>query len=584
MLKFFLGMVVGAILVVVIGVLIIAGIASMRSRPPAVASDSTLILRLDGDLPERAPVELPFEGFGQHTPLTVADTWAILRRAAVDKRIRAIVLEPQNLAVGWAKMQELHAELDNFRKSGKPVYAYLKTPSARDYYVATAASKVYLGPQDLLNLKGVRFELMYFKKTLDKLGITVDVEHDGKYKDFGDMFTRSDMSPETREVMTSIVDRVYGDLVKTIGVSRKKSAAEVEDAINNGPLLSSDVAARGLVDSLCYEDEMFGKLRREINTEVRKVDAHDYLQNGDFDAGLKTKDKIGFVVAEGDIIRGEPGSSNETEIQSESFTKLLDKVSNRSDLKGVIVRIDSPGGEVYATDAIWKSMNDLARKKPVVISMSDAAASGGYYIAMNGTPIVAYPETLTGSIGVVYGKPDLHGLYDKLGISKDSIQRGHFAGIDSDYKPLTPEEKEKLKQGIDATYQTFLRRVSDSRKRPVDQIALVAEGRVWLGDQAKENGLVDELGGIDRAIELVKQRARIAPYDTVSLVTFPPRKTLFDLLFNNQSPDASIEARIRMALGIPQAVTLPPVFAAPQVRAFLHGGYLSVCPWVLSIN
>lgn len=584
MLKFFLGMVVGAILVVVIGVLIIAGIASMRSRPPAVASDSTLILRLDGDLPERAPVELPFEGFGQHTPLTVADTWAILRRAAVDKRIRAIVLEPQNLAVGWAKMQELHAELDNFRKSGKPVYAYLKTPSARDYYVATAASKVYLGPQDLLNLKGVRFELMYFKKTLDKLGITVDVEHDGKYKDFGDMFTRSDMSPETREVMTSIVDRVYGDLVKTIGVSRKKSAAEVEDAINNGPLLSSDVAARGLVDSLCYEDEMFGKLRREINTEVRKVDAHDYLQNGDFDAGLKTKDKIGFVVAEGDIIRGEPGSSNETEIQSESFTKLLDKVSNRSDLKGVIVRIDSPGGEVYATDAIWKSMNDLARKKPVVISMSDAAASGGYYMAMNGTPIVAYPETLTGSIGVVYGKPDLHGLYDKLGISKDSIQRGHFAGIDSDYKPLTPEEKEKLKQGIDATYQTFLRRVSDSRKRPVDQIALVAEGRVWLGDQAKENGLVDELGGIDRAIELVKQRARIAPYDTVSLVTFPPRKTLFDLLFNNQSPDASIEARIRMALGIPQAVTLPPVFAAPQVRAFLHGGYLSVCPWVLSIN
>jgi protease-4 len=329
---------------------------------------------------------------------------------------------------------------------------------------------------------------------------------------------------------------------------------------------------------------MFGKLRREINTEVRKVDAHDYLQNGDFDAGLKTKDKIGFVVAEGDIIRGEPGSSNETEIQSESFTKLLDKVSNRSDLKGVIVRIDSPGGEVYATDAIWKSMNDLARKKPVVISMSDAAASGGYYMAMNGTPIVAYPETLTGSIGVVYGKPDLHGLYDKLGISKDSIQRGHFAGIDSDYKPLTPEEKEKLKQGIDATYQTFLRRVSDSRKRPVDQIALVAEGRVWLGDQAKENGLVDELGGIDRAIELVKQRARIAPYDTVSLVTFPPRKTLFELLFNNQSPDASIEARIRMALGIPQAVTLPPVFAAPQVRAFLHGGYLSVCPWVLSIN
>ena len=584
MLKFFLGIIVGAILVVVVGILIIAGVASLRSRPTPIAADSTLLLHLDGDLPERAGIELPFDGFGQRTPLTIKDTWTMLRRAAADKRIRAVVIEPQNLAIGWAKMQELHAELDNFRKSGKPLYAYLKTPSARDYYVATAASKIYLGPQDLLNLKGVRFELMYFKKTLDKLGVTVDVEHDGKYKDYGDMFTRSDMSPETREVMTSIIDRVYGDLVKTIGVSRRKSAAEVEDAINNGPLLSTDAYARGLVDSLCYEDQMFGKLRHDIDMEVRKVDVHDYLSSGDLDAGLNAKDKIGFVVAEGDIIRGELGSNDSTEIQSESFTKLLDKVANRSDLKGVIVRVDSPGGEVYATDAIWKSMNDLARKKPVVISMSDAAASGGYYMAMNGTPIVAYPETLTGSIGVVYGKPDLHGLYEKVGVSKDSVQRGRFAGIDSDYAPLTPEEKEKLKQGIDATYQTFLQRVSDSRKRPVDQIGLVAQGRVWLGDQAKENGLVDELGGIDRAIELVKQRAKLPVSDVVTLVTFPPRKTLFDILLNSQSPDSSLESRIRMALGIPGVVSLPPVLAPPQVRAFLHGGYLSVCPWALTIN
>lgn len=586
MLKFFLGVVVGAILVVVVGILIIAGIASMRSRPPAIASNSTLILRLNGDLPERAPLEIPFAGFGERTPLTIEETWAMLRRAAVDKRIRAVVIEPQNLSIGWAKMQELHAELDKFKKSGKPLYAYLKTPSARDYYVATAASRVYLGPEDLLNLKGVRFELMYFKKTLDKLGVTVDVEHDGKYKDYGDMFTRSDMSPETREVMTSIIDRVYGDLVKTIGVSRKKSAAEVEDAINNGPLLSSDVAARGLVDALCYEEEMYGRLRKDINTEVRKVDAHDYAQSGDSDAGLDTKDKIGFVVAEGDIIRGDPASSSDssTEIQSESFTKLLDKVSNRSDLKGVIVRIDSPGGEVYATDAIWKSMNDLARKKPVVISMSDAAASGGYYMAMNGTPIVAYPETLTGSIGVVFGKPDLHGLYDKIGVSKDGIQRGRFAGIDSDYAPLTPEEKQKLKQGIDATYQTFLKRVSTSRKRPVDQIAMQAEGRVWLGDQAKENGLIDELGGIDRAIELVKQRAKLPASDSVSLISFPARKSIFDVLFSSQSPDSSLSSRLQMALGIPQAVGIPPILAQPQIRAFLHGGYLSVCPWALTIN
>jgi protease-4 len=574
--KFLLGVVVGAVVAAVIAVIALFAIAALRSKPAEVAEGSTLVLHLGGELPERAPVEFPLEAFGQKTPITVQDVWSLLRKAAVDNRIKAVVLEPQGLGVGWGKMQELHHDLEQFRKSGKPVYAYLKSPGTREYYIATAASKIYIAPNDMLDLKGVRFELMYFKDTLDKLGVTVDVEHAGKYKDYGDMFTRTNMSPETRQVLSSIIDRIYGDLIKTIGVSRKKSANEIEDAINNGPLLSPQIAARGLVDGLCYEDEMYGKLKTELKDEVRKVSERDYIHGDKTDSLLSGKQHIGFVVAQGEILRGDAESNDSTtNIESESFTKLLDQVANKSDLKGVIIRIDSPGGEVFASDAIWHSMNQLAHKKPVIISMSDTAASGGYYMAMNGSPIVAYQGTLTGSIGVVFGKPNLHGLYDKLGITKDTLSRGKFATIDSDYTPLAPAERDKLREGIDENYKTFLQKVAASRKRPVDQIEQVAQGRVWLGDQAKDNGLVDEIGGIDRAIEMVKQKASIPAGETVSLVIYPARRSWLEMLFS-QSNEASVES---------QAMALLPVsLRAARVRAWLHGGFLSVSPWSLSFH
>ena len=585
MLKFFLGVVVGVVLVVMVFVIAVFALAAMRTKPPAIASGSTLVLHLEGDLPERAPVEVPFAAFGQKPTLTLENSWSILRKAAADPRIKAVVVEPYGLSVGWGKMEELRADLEKFRRSGKPLYAYLKTPGTRDYYIATAASKIYLAPEDMLNMKGLRFELMYFRHTLDKLGVSVDVEHAGKYKDYMDMFTRSDMSPETREVLTSVIDRLYGDLVRTIGVGRKKTVAEVQDAIDNGPLLSKDVASRGLVDGLCYEDEMFGKLKKELRADVRKVTEREYVKTTDSEAGLAGKQQIAFVVAEGEILRGDPESSNVSgsAIESESFTRLLAKVGS-SDVKGVIVRIDSPGGEVFASDALWKAMNELRTKKPMVVSMSDYAASGGYYMAMNKTPIVAYPGTLTGSIGVIYGKPILHGLYDKLGIDKDSLSRGRFAEIDSDYQPLNPVERAKLREGIDRNYQSFVQKVADSRKRPFAEIEPIAQGRVWLGDQAKENGLVDELGGIDRAIEMVKRRASIGMNEAVTLVPYPGRRSWLEMLLETSGADASMEDRIAAAVGSRAQGLLPNLLQKPEVRMWLHGGYLSVSPWSLEIQ
>ena len=576
MAKFLVGILTGFILTVLILVLIGVSLARFHSKPAEVASNSTLILRLDGSLPERPPLEFPLPIFEQKSPLAVEEVWALLHKAASDPKIKAVVFEPANLQIGWAKMQELRADLDQFKKSGKPLYAYLKSPGAREYYVASSANRLFMPPEDMLNLKGLRFELTYFKRTLDKLGVQVEIEHAGKYKDFGDMFTRTSLSPETSEVMNSVIDDLYSDLVHTIATGRGQDTAKVRATIDQGPLLSNQALDTGLVDALRYEDEMFGELQKTLQqSDLKKVSAREYVRASQSDA--VSGQKIALVIGQGNITRGDPESSdNESGIESEGFNKLLRKVGNDSSVKGVIVRIDSPGGESYASDELWRAMNQLGKKKPLVISMSDAAASGGYYMAMTGDPIVAYPGTLTGSIGVVFGKPNLHGLYDKLGIDKNIIARGHFATIDSDDKPLDDEGRQKLRQGIDANYRSFVTKVAAARKRKFEEIEPLAQGRVWLGDQAKNNGLVDRLGGFDTAIELIKERAKMAAGEKIALTLYPPKRSWLDVAFQSSSPDALMQARIH--------ALLPPAATDPTLRLLLQGGMLRLSPFSLSFH
>lgn len=576
MAKFLVGILTGFILTVLVLILLGFTLARLRSKPPEIASNSTLVLRLDGSLPERPPLEFPLPLFEQKSPLTVEEVWALLRQAATDPRINAVVFEPAGLQIGWAKMQELRADLEQFKKSGKPLYAYLKSPGAREYYVASAANRVYMPPEDLLNLKGLRFELTYFKRTLDKLGVQVEIEHAGKYKDFGDMFTRTAPTPETEEVMNSVIDDLYGDLVQAIATGRRQDAAKVRATIDQGPLLSHQALQAGLVDALRYEDEMFGELKTALKqSAVKKVSEREYVRGANPNAG--SSQRIALIVGQGTIVRGDPETSdNESGIESEGFGKLLRRVGNDSSIKGVIVRIDSPGGESYASDELWRAMNQLGRKKPVVISMSDAAASGGYYMAMTGDPIVAYPGTLTGSIGVVFGKPNLHGLYDKLGLDKNIIARGHFATLDSDDKPLDEEGRQKLRQGIDDNYRAFVTKVAAARKRKFEEVEPLAQGRVWLGDQAKNNGLVDRLGGFDTALELIKERAKIPAGEKVTLALYPPRRSWLDVIMQPPSPDAAMQARIN--------ALLPPAATDPSLRLLLHGGMLRLAPFSMSFH
>jgi protease-4 len=574
--KFLLGLLTGAILVVLIGVIGFFALASLRSKPATIADGSTLVLHLWGDVPEKPPVEFSIpglgSGFGERSGTTVENVWSMLRRAAADSRIKAVIFEPEGASVGWATMQEIHADLETFRKSGKPLVAFLKSPTLRDYYMATAASKIYMPPSDLLNLKGIGFQMMYFKNTLDKLGVQVDVEHAGAYKDYGDQFTRASMSPETKEVMNSLADGLYGDLIDVIAKGRSKDAAAVRNLIDQGPFLAKQAKANGLVDDLRYEDEVFGEMKTTLQeTELKKTSEREYSRITDASAGLAGQDQIAFVVGEGTIARGDDTDG----LQSGTFDRMLEKVGNDSSVKAAIVRINSPGGEVVASDDMWRAMNRLKAKKPLVISMADEAASGGYYMAMTGSPIIAYHTTITGSIGVVFGKPNLHGLYDKLGVTKETVSRGKFALIDSDYSSLNPEERAKLKEGIDATYEDFLDKVAKARNRSVSDIEPVAQGRVWLGNQAKDKGLVDTLGGIDRAIEKARQMAGIPSANKVSLVLYPAKKSLLEYIMEATGTDDGLDALAAKAGFEPLRAALHD----SRLRVWMHGGMMRMMPF-----
>ncbi len=570
--KFALGFVIGLIFAGLVAIIIGAAAMRFSDRPPTVADGSTLVLHLEGELPEQPPVTLPLPFLEDQQPMTLVETWHLLRKAGVDSRIKALVLEPRGLEVGWAKLEELRGDILAFKKTGKPVYAYLRGAGTKEYYVATAADRVFMAPEDELDVKGLRAELMFLKGTLDKLGVGLEFEHVGKYKDAPDMFTKTAPSPETLEVENQILDQYYGDIINVIAEGRKKQPDAIKALIDDGPFVGKSALDGGLVDELLFEDEMYGKLKDAAKLgSIKKVGEKDYSKVEV--AGVDGKTKIAFIVGQGEITRG---GTNDTVgndgITASGLVKLLRQVENDSSIKGVILRIDSPGGDGIASDDILHQAKSLSAKKPLIISMGDLAASGGYFIAMTGDPVVAYPNTLTGSIGVFFGKLNLKGLFDKVGLTTYTLKRGRFADIDTTTAPLNDEQREKLRREIETFYKGFVERVAAGRKKPYDTIEPLAQGRVWLGSQARQNGLVDELGGLDRAIEMVRDRAKISSSEKIVLVTYPPKRSLWDVLFNRSDDAAQVESLMR------------PVVGKLPLRALSHGGIMKLMPFTLTVK
>ncbi len=570
--KFALGFVIGLVFAGLAALIIGAAAMRLSDRPPSVADGTTLVLHLEGELPEQPQVTLPIPFLEDQQPMTMVETWELLRKAAADTRIKALVLEPRDLSVGWAKLEELRGLIVAFKKTGKPVYAYLRGASTKEYYVATAADRVFMSPEDELNVKGLAAQLMFVKGTLDKLGVEMEFEHVGKFKDAPDMFTRTSPTPETLEVENAILDQYFGDIIKVIADGRKKQPDAIKTLIDDGPFVGKSALDGGLVDALLFEDEMYGQLKDATKlASIKKIGERDYSKVEV--AGVDGKTKIAFIVGQGEITRGGTNDSVGNDgITASGLVKLMRDVENDASIKGVILRIDSPGGDGIASDDILHEAKVLSSKKPMVISMGDLAASGGYFIAMTGDPIVAYPNTLTGSIGVFFGKPNLKGLFDKIGLTTYTLKRGKFSDIETTTAPLDDEQRAKLRREIETFYKGFVDRVAAGRRKPYDTVEPLAQGRVWLGTQAKQNGLVDELGGLDKAVEMVRDRAKLSSSEKVVLVTYPPKRSIWDILLNKSDETAQMESLLR------------PVVGKLPLRVLTHGGIMRLMPFTIDVK
>lgn len=549
--KWLWGVFTGVLLVFILFITVAVITWKYRDRPPQVQANSTLVLDLRGDIPERSSPDIASQIFSPETARTFISVLEDIDKAAADRRIKAILLKPSDLQIGWARLQQLRSALERFRGKGKQVVAYIDVASGREYYLATVADKVYLSPVGFLDVKGMRSEVMFFKDTLSKLGIQADLEHIGKYKNFSDQFTSNRMSDAFREAQTSMLDSIYGNFISTVAAARKRTPEEMRNIIEQtGPFEAERAQQAGLVDQLLYEDQVLDQMKGDSKEPVRKISLAQYSKVPPSDAGLGGGgERIALVYAVGTITSGsdqaDPLDGGNT-LGARSMLSTLDKVADDKSVKGVILRIDSPGGDALASDTIWRALINLRTKKPIVISMSDTAASGGYYIAMTGDPIVAEPGTITGSIGIVYGKLNLRGLYDKIGINKEIISRGRFALLDSDYFPYSPEERARVQQMMTDFYSKFVGKVAVARKMTPEAVDALAQGRVWTGEQAKTNGLIDELGGIYRATELIKQKTGIKAEARVELVEYPPRRTLFEMILSRAQDG---EAKLPFGLG-----------------------------------
>jgi protease-4 len=501
-------------------------------REPAVPANATLVLRVGGDLTEVAPSDVVSYIRGVKTP-TVRSLVDDLHKAKVDPRVKAVLLKPTGFeSPFWGKVQEIRDAVLDFKKSGKPVYAYLEYGGDREYFLATAADKVYLMPSTPLDLDGVATYELFLRGTLDKIGAYADLHHIGAYKTAVNTFTEKGFTKAHREMDESLNRDLYEQIVGGIADSRKKTEADVRALLNEGPFLPEDALRAGLIDDVAYEDQVDDKLR--AGESRQHLDGDDYARVSPASVGLNRGPRVAIIYAAGTITSGRSGFDpvNGAVAGADTLIEYIRQARRDRSIRAIVLRVDSPGGSASASDAIWRELmiakNERA-ERPLVVSMSDLAASGGYYIAMPAQVIVAQPSTLTGSIGIFGGKFVTGGVYEKLGAKIDSTSIGTNAEMDSQARPYNASERKKVEEQLQAFYDQFVEKVADSRHSTPEKIDALAQGRVWTGRQAKQNGLVDELGGLDRAVAIAKQRAKIAADSDVELVVYPPRKSFYEL-------------------------------------------------------
>lgn len=547
-------LIVGAVAVAVFLVAII-GIALLAESmgKPNVPENSVLVLNVSGSLPDYSPDDPTAKIFGFKQSQSFSSLLTQLRKAKVDSRISAVLLDINFPGIGWGKADELRAAIAEFKTSGKPTYAYMEMGSNKEYYIATAADKIFVPPTGDLFITGFAAQSQFYKGSLDKLGVEMEDVHVGKYKSLNESFTRKDHSPEAREVITAIINDYYERVRGAIAESRKKSPEEVDEIINNAPYNAIAAQQQNLIDGAKYRDEVYQELKGRLGykdaDELRLTATSEYKDVTPESLGLNNGERIAIIFASGLITSGKSSDGTfggSQTIGSDTIVRAVKDAADDSSIKAIVLRVDSGGGSALASDVMWHTLEYAKTKKPVVTSMGDVAASGGYYIACNSDRIVAEPSTVTGSIGVVLSKPAIGGLYDWLGITNETIQKGKNAGLFRIDKKWTDEEKEVFQKNANFFYwDNFVPKVAKGRGKTVEQIHEVAQGRVWTGFQAKDKGLVDEFGGLNRAIEIAKELAKLPADKDVKRVVFPASQPFLATLFGSKDDEETVSGQQR---------------------------------------
>jgi protease-4 len=564
-------LIVFAVSISAIGMLLIF---TAIGREPQVSSNSTLVLRIGGNLNETEPGGV----LGQfiEAPPTVRGVVEMLRKAKTDRRITSVIVKPSGAAALWGKVQEVRDAVSDFRRSGKPIVAYLEYGGEQEFYLATACDKVFLMPTATLDLTGMASYELFLRGTLDKIGAYPDALHIGQYKTASNTLTEHTYTPAHREMAESLNNDMFEQLVRGIADGRKKSEAEVKSLIDHGPYLPEDALRAGLIDDLAYEDEIDDKVKLAPG-KVHYLEMNDYRGVSAGSLGLNRGPRIAVIYAAGIIASGKStyDSPSGSVVGSDTLVDYLRKARGDSSVKAIVLRVDSPGGSAIASDVIWREVVLTKNQKPLIASMSDVAASGGYYISMPAHAIVAEPSTLTGSIGVVLTKFVIDGTLKKLGMNMEGVSQGKFAGMYSPVRPFSPEERARMAENMQATYDAFVEKAAQGRNTTPERIDAIGQGRVWTGRQAKEIGLVDELGGLERAVALAKQRAKIAQDTEVELVIYPPKKSFYDIVRDPfGSGDRATTLASLLGFGNPKVMQ---ALAAP-LQVFRRGEPLALMP------
>ena len=503
----------------------------MVSRGPQVESESVLWLRVPPVLTERSPDDLLglLSGDGGST---VGSIVGALQKAKVDDRVSAVVLAPSPGIASWAAMQEIRDAVADYRKSGKPIVGYVEFGLAPAYYLASACDEVVMTPSSPLILVGVAAYEMFLRGALDKIGLEADMVAAGDYKTAINGYTETTFTPEHREATDALVRDLYEQLADGIAEGRGMTPARVRALIDEGPFVPADAVRHGLVDELAYEDELLARLTPD-DDEPATIDAGEYRRVSARSLGLGGGPRIAVVYAEGPILMGSAGGAlpgMSSIIGSRSTSQAIRQAREDDSIEAIVLRVNSPGGDATASDIIWRELVLARDEKPLVASMSEVAASGGYYIAAPAHSIVAQPGTVTGSIGVFAGKFAARGALEKLGVGMEGVTYGAQADLLSPVDRFSEAGRASMQAQVDDIYERFLQVVVDGREMSRDDVHAVGQGRVWTGRQALDRGLVDELGGLREAVELAKAQAGIDADQGVTLVTYPAARSLFDAL------------------------------------------------------